>query len=204
MFRVASVIELLGVVLVSFGLNMIPFAGPSNVFIASNAALLVSADPLGIGLLVALGSTSAKLVHYTISFFVGKHVGEQRRKRLDATAVKLRRWAFAAVFIVAATPVPDDPVIIPLGLMKYSPAKFTLAYFAGKLTIGILGAYLGELSGEFLSGYVTQEVLMVISIALTIAITIVLLKVDVSGIAKRILKRTRPSKDGERTGENIN
>ena len=72
----ASLIELLGVLLVSFGLNIIPFASPSNLFIASNAALLVNANPLSIGFLVALGSTSAKLIHYVASFFIGKHLGE--------------------------------------------------------------------------------------------------------------------------------
>lgn len=182
-------IELLSLLVVSFGINMIPFASPSNLLIASNAAVLVDADPLSIGAIVALGATCAKLVHYIVSFFIGKHVGEQRRKRLDTAAAKARRWAFPAVFIAAATPIPDDPVIIPLGLMKYSPAKFTLAYFAGKLSITVLGAYLGGLGDQFLSGYISQAALAIISIVSTIAITVILLKVDLSRVAERILKR---------------
>jgi membrane protein DedA with SNARE-associated domain len=182
-------IELLTLLVVSFGINMIPFASPSNLLIASNAAVLVDADPLSIGAIVALGATCAKLVHYIVSFFIGKHVGEQRRKRLDTAAAKARRWAFSAVFIAAATPIPDDPVIIPLGLMKYSPAKFTLAYFAGKLSITVLGAYLGGLGDQFLSGYVSQAVLAIISIVSTITITVVLLKVDLSRMAERVLNR---------------
>jgi len=184
----ASLIELLGVLLVSFGINMIPFASPSNLLIASNAALLVNSDPLSLGVLVALGATCAKLIHYIISFFVGEHVGEERRKRLDTAAAKTKRWAFPAVFIAAATPIPDDPVIIPLGLMRYNPAKFTLAYFAGKLSIAFIGAFLGGFGDQLLSGYLSQGVLVIISIVLTIAITVVLLKVDLSRIAEQILK----------------
>jgi hypothetical protein len=42
----ASLIELLVVLLSSFGFNLIPFAGPSNLFIASNFALILGvADP---------------------------------------------------------------------------------------------------------------------------------------------------------------
>ena len=182
-------IELLGVLLVSFGVNMVPFASPSNLLMASSAALLVDSDPLSIGILVALGATSAKLVHYTISFFVGKHVGETRRRRLEAAAAKTRRWAALAVFIAAISPVPDDPVVIPLGLMKYSPARFAVFYFAGKTLVTVIGAFLGGFGEQLLSGIVSQVVLAAISIALTIVITVVLLKIDLSQITKKILKR---------------
>ena len=187
--RMASMIELLGVLLVSFGINMIPFASPSNLLIASSAALLVNSDPFSIGALVALGATSAKLIHYTISFFVGKHVGEKRKKRLETAAAKTRRWAPLAIFIAAATPIPDDPVIIPLGLMKYSPAKFAASFFAGKLLVTVIGASLGGFGEQLLSGYVSQIVLAVISIVLTIAVTVVLLKIDLGQIAEKTLKK---------------
>lgn len=185
----ALLIELLSVLLVSFGINMIPFASPSNLLVASSVALLVDSDPLSIGAMVALGATSAKLIHYAISIFVGKHVGEKRRKRLETAATKTRRWAALAVFIAALTPIPDDPVVIPLGLMKYSPAKFAVFYFAGKLLVTVSGAFLGGFGEQLLSGYVNQIVLAIISIVLTIAITVILLKIDLSQIAERILKR---------------
>jgi membrane protein DedA with SNARE-associated domain len=168
---------------------MIPFASPSNLLVASSAALLVDSDPISIGVLVALGATSAKLIHYTISIFVGKHVGERRRKRLETAATRTRRWTALAVFIAALTPIPDDPVVIPLGLMKYSPAKFAVFYFAGKLLVTVSGAFLGGLGEQLLSGYVSQIVLAIISIVLTIAITVVLLKIDLSQITGKILKK---------------
>ena len=182
-------IELLDVLLVSFGINMIPFASPSNLLVASSAAVLVDSDPLSIGTVVALGATSAKLIHYTISFFVGKHVGEKRRKRLEAAAAKTRRWTALAVFIAAVTPIPDDPVVIPLGLMKYNPARFAVFYFAGKTLVTVIGAFFGGFGEQLLSGYVSQMVLAIISIAMTITITVVLLKIDLLQMAERMLKK---------------
>jgi len=184
--------ELLGILLTSFILNLIPFAGPSNLLIASNAALLFDADPFTIGFLVAFGSASAKFIHYIISFFVSSLIGEKSRKRLDAAAAKIRRWAFLALFAVAATPLPDEPVVIPLGLLKYNPAKFYIAYFFGKLSITIVGAYMGRLGQQLFAPWISSEILMVASIVLTIAIAIVLLKVDVGKLAERILKRKGP------------
>lgn len=185
------VIELLTILLTSFGLNLIPFASPSNLLIASNAALLGTADPVSIGFLVALGSATAKFIHYMITFIISKRMGEQRRKRLDAVAPRLRRWGAIALFIVAATPLPDEPVIIPLGLLKYNPAKFFLAFFAGKLSITIIGAYLGRLIEQFFASFISQEVLIILSIVLTIVIAIVLLKVDVEKTARKLLRRKK-------------
>jgi membrane protein DedA with SNARE-associated domain len=187
--HLALLIELLTILFTSFALNLIPFASPSNLFIASNAAMLSNADPVSIGFLVAFGAATAKFIHYIITFFIGTHIGEQRRKRLDAVAPKLRRWGFIALFVVAATPLPDEPVVIPLGLLKYSPTKFYAAYFAGKLSITMAGAYLGRLSQGLLAPIISQEALMITSVALTIAITIILLKVDVERIAQKILRR---------------
>jgi len=186
---------LLSILLASFGLNLIPFVGPSNLLIAANTALLVqAADPLVIGFLVAFGSASAKLIHYLVSFFIGKHLGKERRRRLDATALKVRRWAFLALFVAAATPIPDEPVVIPLGLLEYNPLKFYLAFFTGKLVITIAGAYLGRAGQKFLAPMISEEMLMIVSIILTIAVTIMLLKIDVEKIANKILKRkTKPS-----------
>ena len=187
--ELATWYELLGVLFTSFGLNLIPFAGPSNLLIASNTALLLDADPFTIGFLVAFGSTSAKFIHYLVMFFLSGFIGEKSRKRLDIAGLKIKRWAFLALFLVASTPLPDEPVVIPLGLIKYSPIKFYLSYFLGKLSIAIIGAYLAKFGQQFLAPWVNPEILMVASIVLTILVTIVLLKLDVKKIAEKIFKR---------------
>jgi membrane protein YqaA with SNARE-associated domain len=187
--ELATLYELLGIVLTSFVLNIIPFAGPSNLLIASDAALLVDADPLTIGFLVAFGSASAKLIHYIISFFFSFLIKGKSRERLDAAGSKLRRWPFLALFIVAATPLPDEPVVIPLALLKYNPVKFYSAYFLGKLSITVAGAYLARMGQQFLVPWISPEVLMGASVVLTIVVTAILVKVDVTRIAEKILKR---------------
>ncbi len=185
----ATLYELLGILVTSFLLNIIPFAGPSNLLIASNAAMIVPGEPLTVGFLVALGSTIAKSIHYMVTFFIRGFIGEQRRQRIDASGLKFKQWPALALFVVAATPLPDEPVVVPLGLMKYNPAKFCLAFLAGKLLITVVGAYLGVVGQELLLPFFGQEILIVASVVLTIIVTIVLLKVDVMKIAEKILRR---------------
>jgi uncharacterized membrane protein YdjX (TVP38/TMEM64 family) len=189
----ASIIELLVILLSSFGLNLIPFAGPSNLFIASTAALsIVDADPatlVAVGFLVALGSALAKSIHYMVTFFVSKHLSEKRRQRLDADALKVKRWAFLLLFAAAATPIPDEPVVIPMGLMKYSPTKFFTAFFLGKLSITVLGAFLGSWTKSAFSEWLNNDTMIVLSVVLTIVATVILLKVDVGKLMEKIFRR---------------
>lgn len=194
----ASIIDYLIILVTSFGFNMIPFAGPSNLFIASTAAIgLTDCDAttlIIIGILVAIGATLAKGIHYLVTFFIGKRLNEKRRQQLDSDAAKVRKWAFPLLYIAAASPVPDEPIIIPLGLMKYSPAKFALAYFLGKITITVAGAFLGNIAGGLFSNWISQEVMIVASIVLTIIATLILFKVDLGKFTEKYLKKKQTEK----------
>jgi len=191
-------IEFIITFLVAFGLNLIPFFGPSNLLIASTAAIgMVNPDAsalITIGFLIALAAALAKGIHYMITFFVSGHLSEKNRARLDVEAGKVRRFAFLLLYLVAATPLPDEPVVIPLGLMKYSPAKFFLSYFLGKITITIAGAFLGGWVEANFSGLLTPVEMMAISIALTVAITVIMFKVDVGKQADKIMKKLKSNK----------
>ena len=188
-----TLLKLIFVFLSSFGFNLIPFAGPSNLLIASNSAIVLAvADPatlVAIGFLVALGATLAKGIYYFVTFFVSKHLSEKQRQRLDAKALKIKPWAFLLIFLAAATPIPEEPVIIPLGLLKYSPVKFLAAFFLGKLSITVIGAFLGSWVQSTFSEWLSPGTTITISIVLTIVFTAILLKVDIGKLAERFLKR---------------
>ncbi len=191
-------IEFIITFVVAFGLNLVPFFGPSNLLIASTAAIgMANADTtalLTIALLIALAAALAKGIHYMITFFVSGHLSERNRARLDVEAEKVRRWAFLLLYLAAATPIPDEPVVIPLGLMKYSPVKFFLSYFLGKITITIAGAFLGGWVEANFSGLLSPLEMVIISIALTVVITIIMFKVDVGREADKIIKKIRGNK----------
>jgi membrane protein YqaA with SNARE-associated domain len=149
------IIEMLIVFATAFGFGLIPFAGPSTLFIASNAAVILGATDVTtlvlVAFLVAMGSALAKSVHYLTTFVISKRLSKERQQRLNADAKIVSRWAFLFLFAAATTPIPDAPIVIPLGLTKYSPYKFFSAYFMGKLVITTAGAFLGSWTGQQLS-----------------------------------------------------
>lgn len=187
-------IELIITFLVAFGFNLIPFFGPSNLLIASTAAIsLVNPDPatlVTIATVIALAAALAKGVYYVVTFFVSKHLSEKNQRRLDAEALKVKRWAFLLLYLAAATPIPDEPVVIPLGLMKYNPVKFFSAYFLGKITITVAGAFLGGWIESNFSSVLSQEAMIALSIGLTVAVTVIMFKVDVGKWMDKIFRRT--------------
>jgi len=188
-------IELIMTLVTSFGLGLIPFAGPSTIFIATNAVLVLGVtDPpvlLLIAFLIALGASLAKSIHYLVTFYASKHLSQSRQQRLNASGQKINRWAFLLLFAVATTPIPDDPVVIPLGLTKYSPCKFFIAYFSGKHILTVIGAFLGCWTGQILSEWLTPEVTIISAIALTVVFTVLLLKFDLNELFEKITKRLK-------------
>jgi uncharacterized membrane protein YdjX (TVP38/TMEM64 family) len=188
-------IELITVLLTSFELGLILFAGPSTLFVATNAVVVLGVTDaptlLVIACIVALGASLAKSVHYLITFYASNHLNPRRQQRLNASGQKINRWAFLALFIVATTPIPDDPVVIPLGLTKYSPYKFFTAYFIGKLIITISGAFIGAWTGQILSEWLTPEVTVAVALISTVAITVILFKFDLGDLLEKISKRLK-------------
>ena len=78
---------------------------------------------------------------------------------------------------------------MPLGLLRYSPAKFYLTYFLGKLSITVPRAYMGGALKERFMPLIGQETMVIASIVMTIVITVVLLKIDVNQVMRSFKKR---------------
>lgn len=168
----------IGLLIVCFIINMIPFLSPSNMVLAGAAMLLLpSFDPILVGTIVAISATSAKLIHYYVVRSSRLILSEERLASLDSEKKRVEKWGALALFIAAASPVPDDPLIVYVGLTKYSATKFLVSYFIGKVTVTIIGAFIGYSIGS----YFESTPIVLASIALTALITGFLFKRKTEG-----------------------
>jgi membrane protein YqaA with SNARE-associated domain len=192
-----SILEAIILFATSFGVNVIPFFGPSNVFIASLAAINTDithiSSVLIIGILVSLGATMARIIHYKATPLISNHFSEKKRATLESNAAKINKHAFLWLCLTAATPLPEEPVIISLASMKYNLVKFSIAFFLGKLALTTLSAFVGNTIGNTATvwisntfpAWLTPEILITImSTLLAIIITVILLKVDLGKLTK--------------------
>lgn len=178
----------LGVFVVSLCVNLIPFASPSNLVIAgATTFLLPQMNPLLVGLVVAVAASAAKTGHYYVAVYLGGKAGKSTQK-LTSLGRSLGRWGALAAFVAAATPIPDDPVVIPLGLARYSPIKFFAAFFLGKALVSVAGAYLGQRAATTFQNLFPSNEYIAITVALSVVVVVALLKSDFSKIAEKFMK----------------
>lgn len=92
-------------------------------------------NPIIIGVIAGLFATLGELV----SYFVGQGIGtldyiEENKERLEVVNSFLERkyGGFLTVFLFALTPLPDDLLYIPLGMVRYPFRKAAIACFLGK------------------------------------------------------------------------
>ena len=183
----------LGVLLVSLAVNLLPFSSPSNMILAGAVTFLFpSMNPLPVGLAVAVAASMAKTVHYYVASYLGAKAGN-KAGRLESYGRRLGRWGALAAFVAAATPIPDDPVVIPLALARYSPVKFFSAYFAGKVIVSVAGAYLGRQSAMTFQGLFPSNEYIIATAVASVLIASALLKADLPSLmsrVRRLLKRS--------------
>ena len=125
----------LGILLVSFVFSIIPFVPVPYFPLLITATFNPRFDPNIIALSSAIGAVSAKTVIFLVSYYGRKILSDKTKKRMLPLQKLVSRYGWPGAFAAALTPIPDDLVYIPLGLAKYSPWKFAVATFAGKLAM---------------------------------------------------------------------
>ncbi|ABK77233.1 uncharacterized membrane-associated protein [Cenarchaeum symbiosum A] len=147
LFPFGAEIGYLGLAVVSFLGSLVPFLPvPSFLLLVTMAV----GDTFNLHILVLLSAacaTGAKQIIFYASYGGRKMMSEEARRRMRPFERLVKRYGAAAVFVAAATPMPDDLVYVPLGLARYNPRRFFIATFTGKIVlhyiIVLISHYLG-------------------------------------------------------------
>ena len=147
-----------GILVLSFVFSIIPFIPVPYFPLLITATFNPRFDPNMIALSSAVGSVAAKTVIFLVSYYGRNILSDGTKKRMLPLQKLVSRYGWPSAFAAALTPIPDDLVYIPLGLAKYSPWKFAIATFAGKLAMNELivwgSVYLGR---PFVESLVAQS-----------------------------------------------
>ncbi len=138
----------LGAFIISiFGNFTILFPVPYTLTIYAFGATL---NPPLLGLVCGLGATIGEFSAYILGLGGRKLLGEGYQRRLESARRLVERYGMLAIFIFAYLPLPDDLILIPLGMLRYDLKKALLAAFLGKTAMGITIAYAGRFSYVFI------------------------------------------------------
>ncbi|MEM3658119.1 MAG: VTT domain-containing protein [Candidatus Hadarchaeum sp.] len=185
----------LGVFMLSLiGALSIVFPIPYTVVIYMLGSFL---DPFLIAISGGLGSAAGESIGYVLGFFGRIVVSEDRRRKMDYMLKVFDQYGTIAIFLFALTPLPDDLLIIPLGMMRYNPIKFFTICVVGKTLMCLIVALGGRFSISVVKSIFGGEggwIATLVTFLLLAVIVVLMLKIDWEKIFLKYL-----SKDSRRT-----
>jgi len=179
------------------GAFIVCIIGNVSIFLPIPFALIIylfgsTLNPLVLGIVSGVGSAIGEMVSYIIGRGGRKVIESRYGKRLDAVEKLIDRYGILVVFLAALTPVPDDILLIPLGMIKYPAYKTFTAMVFGKTIMCLILAYAGAFSftgikNLYESGSFITEI---VSLSLLIMIIVALVKIDWTKIVDDHLEKT--------------
>jgi len=160
-----------------FGNFTIFFPVPYVITIYAFGATL---NPLVLGVVCGLGATVGEFSAYLIGMGGRKVIGERYGNRLENAKLLIQKYGMLVIFLFALLPLPDDLILIPLGMLKYDLRKALLAAFFGKVGMCTAVAFAGRFTLTFVKDFFEYSGWLggVASVACLVIIVVVLLKVD--------------------------
>ena len=146
----------LGLFGVSFLGSLLLFVPMPYFFLVVIASTSSNFDPTIIGIVSAIGATTAKVMIFQLSYTGSKLMSKSAENRLRPFMRLVSKYGGIAAFLAAITPIPDDLIYIPLGLARYGRMKFILFTLAGKIIFTMSIAWGVRLSLDYISFFITD------------------------------------------------
>jgi membrane protein DedA with SNARE-associated domain len=142
-------------------------------------------DPLLIAVAAGIGSAIGEFSGYLLGVGGRKVISDKYKKKMDFITKLFKKYGSIAIFIFALTPLPDDLLFIPLGVMRYSLLRAFIPALLGKFFSNLIIAYSGRLSLEIIGNLFGVEgegtsliVGTIIGVVLLIIVLVIMFKFD--------------------------
>jgi membrane protein YqaA with SNARE-associated domain len=168
----------LGAFLISlFGNFTIFFPVPFTITIYVFGATL---NPLLLGLVCGVGSTIGEFSAYLVGLGGRRVLDEKYGDRLESAKLLVQRYGMAAIFLFALLPLPDDLILVPMGMLRYDLVKAMTAMFIGKTLMCTIVAYAGLFSYDFVMEIFAAGGILggIASVALLVVVLVAMIKLD--------------------------
>ncbi|MBN1358864.1 VTT domain-containing protein [Candidatus Bathyarchaeota archaeon] len=174
------------------GIFLISLLGATSIFVPIPYTVVIfilggleTFDPVLIAVAAGLGSAIGEFSGYLLGVGGRKVIGDRYKKRMDFITKLFKKYGSIAIFIFALTPLPDDLLFIPLGVMRYRLLRAFIPAVLGKFVSNLIIAYSGRLSLDIVKNIFGVEgegmsllIGTIIGIVLLVIVLIIMFKVD--------------------------
>lgn len=150
-------------------------------------------DPWLIGIVSGIGAMIGEMTGYFIGYGGGRLIDEDQTSAFKSFVDSHPRATPFVVWFLAATPIPDDVLVIPLGAARYSWWKVALVQLIGK-TMFLMGiSWSGRIGLDFVGSILgstdplslLSRVIEVSSVLLVIFAIYSLVRIDWNSLVSR-------------------
>ena len=168
-----------------FGVFLISLVGSLSIIIPVPYTLLIYLmgavlDPILLAIASGFGSAVGEFSGYALGYYGRAVISKERQRKMNFMVKVFDRYGFFAIFLFALTPLPDDLLFIPLGIIRYKFVKAFVPCLLGKLLMSFILAYSGYLSIGFIRDLLGEGGLIgvIVTVILLIVIIVAMLKID--------------------------
>ncbi|MGD8565012.1 MAG: VTT domain-containing protein [Candidatus Bathyarchaeota archaeon] len=197
MLQFADVIENLSEWMKAFAVNygylgifLMSFIGAVSIFFPIPYTVIIftlgsTFEPIWIAVAAGLGSALGEFSGYLLGLGGRKFISGKYKKKMEFLVKLFNRFGPLAIFLFALTPLPDDLLFIPLGVMRHNIIRAFIPALIGKFCMNLTIAYAGRFSIQIIkeifgveSGAVSIVIGFVLALTLLIIVFIIMFRVD--------------------------
>lgn len=161
-------------------------------------------NPLLLAIAGGTGSAVGEFSGYVLGYYGRAIISEKQQRKMDFMMRVFEHYGAIAIFLFALTPLPDDLLFIPLGMLRYSFVKAFIPCILGKLLMCFILAYGGQVYFDLLSilfgesGLVGTIITSVITTTLLIILLVAMFRIDWEKVFERYVSQGSEKVEGNR------
>ena len=183
-----------------FGIFLISLIGALSIFFPIPYTVVIFTlgglfDPFLIAIAAGLGSAVGEFSGYMLGFYGRRVVSAERRRKMEFMVKVFDRFGPFTIFLFALTPLPDDLLFIPLGMMRYNLLRAFIPALIGKMCMNFIVAYGGSVANQLIkkifgegSDWIAVLVGGLLGIILFIIVMVVMFKIDWEKVFMKYVK----------------
>jgi len=173
-----------------FGIFLISLLGAMSIFFPIPYTVVIFTlgayfDPVAIAIVAGIGAAIGEFSGYMLGLYGRKLISKERREKMEFMLKVFNRFGPLAIFVFALTPLPDDLLFIPLGILRYDIVKALIPALIGKICMNFIVAYSGRYAVGVIKDIFGEEGDWIaalfgtlLAIVLFIIVMIIMFKVD--------------------------
>ena len=183
------------------GIFLISLLGATSIFVPIPSTVVIfilssqtTFDPLLIAVFAGAGAAIGELSGYLIGIGGRKVIGEKYKRKMDILMKLFERFGPIVIFVFALTPLPDDLLFIPLGVMRYKILHAFIPALIGKFVSNLIVAYAGRFFIYAIRDFFGVEsegisllIGTVLAVILLVVVLVIMFKVDWEKRAEKYL-----------------